>query len=332
MCKQETRMKKVLLIDDDKDVLFLLSKIIERHTDYFISTAENGLDAKSKLKDNSWDLIVTDVNLPDCKGHEIVNYARKFNSFAKILMITGDSDSRAVIEALNLKVDSYLLKPFDTSEFLSTVKNLANISKQFIAPRKILAIGAHPDDVEIGCGGTLLNHKVYGDDVSVLTLSNGEQGGNPSIRAYEARHASHLLGADLTLCDLIDTGISAGKETISVIEKVLELMKPDLIYTHSKNDAHQDHRNVYKATMVAARSVSSIECYQSPSSTIEFKPSRFVDITKQIKSKIDLIKCYETQINKCNYLKSSFIMSSAEYWGRFANYSMVEPFEVVRGV
>ncbi len=325
-------MKKILLIDDDQDILFLLSKIIERHTGFFLSTAKDGKEAKSKLKNNNWDLVITDVNLPDCTGLEIVSYARQHNDLAKTLVITGDSDASIVIEALNLKVDSYLLKPFDSSQFLKRVNDLVNMSKQIIIPRKVLAIGAHPDDVEIGCGGTLLNHKNHGDEVSVLTLSNGEQGGNPSVRAYEARHASHKLGASLTLCDLIDTHITAGNETISVIEKVIAQIKPDLIYTHSKNDAHQDHRNVHKATMVAARTVSSIECYQSPSATIDFKPSRFVDISKQMERKMDLIQCYETQTNKCDYLKSSFIKANAEYWGRFANYSMVEPFEVIRSI
>ncbi len=325
-------MKKILLIDDDQDILFLLSKIIERHTGFFLATAENGQVAKSKLKNNNWDLVITDVNLPDCTGLDIVSFARRYNSLTKVLMITGSADANVVIEALNLKVDSYLLKPFDSNQFLERVNDLVNMSKQIILPRKILAIGAHPDDVEIGCGGTLLNHKMQGDQVSVLTLSNGEQGGNPSVRAYEAEHASHVLGASLTLCDLTDTNISAGNETISTIEKVIAEIKPDLIYTHSNNDAHQDHRNVHKATMVAGRAVSSIECYQSPSATIEFKPSRFVDISKQMKRKLSLIKCYETQVNKCEYLKSSFIRANAEYWGRFANYSMVEPFEVIRSV
>ncbi|MBL4773773.1 MAG: hypothetical protein JKX98_09320 [Alcanivoracaceae bacterium] len=78
--------------------------------------------------------------------------------------------------------------------------------------------------------------------------------------------------------------------------------------------------------------VKNLECYQSPSSTIDFKPSRFSDITQQLKQKIELIKCYASQYEKCRYLKQSLISSTAEYWGRFSTYGMVEPFEVIWSV
>lgn len=325
-------MKKILIIDDDKDILFLLEKIIERCTDYTVVTVENGAQAQVWLGKNHWDLVITDVELPDCSGLSMVEQIRKHNPDAKVLMITGHHDTHTVIDALHLKVDAFLLKPFERNAFITQVKELVNTTKPSRSAKKILAIGAHPDDVEIGCGGTLLKHILAGDSVSVLTLSNGAQGGNPAVRAFEAQSASELMGADLTMCDLQDTQIQDGPETIGLIEAAINKVKPDLVYTHSRNDAHQDHRNVYQATLVAARAVASVACYQSPSATTEFRPSRFVDISDHLNKKLQLIECYQTQTDKCKYLQKSVIESTAAYWGRFANYKPVEPFEVVRSV
>ncbi len=325
-------MKHILLIEDDKHLLNMLQLLIQRNTNFNLITAQNGVEAKALLNNRLWDVIITDLNLPDCTGLELVELIRAHNDLAKILMITGNNDTHNVIKALNLKVDAFLLKPFDNDGFIESIKKLADLNKNSIRPKKVLAIGAHPDDVEIGCGGTLLNHKNNGDHIFTLTLSNGEKGGASSVRSLEAQKASELLGSQLTLCDLADTKISSGTETISLIEQAIAKYQPDQIYTHSKNDNHQDHRNVFQATIVAARSIPCIECYQSPSANIDFKPSRFVDISQQMARKINLIKCYATQFGKCRYLKKSLIKANAEYWGRYANYSLVEPFEVIRSV
>jgi LmbE family N-acetylglucosaminyl deacetylase len=325
-------MKYILLIEDDKILLDMLQNLIKRKTACKVITAGNGKEAKQLLLEKSWDIVISDINLPDCSGLELVEFIKEHNELAKILMITGNSDSNNAIKALNLRVDAYLLKPFDHGQFINTINKLKTQVNKKTSSLKVLAIGAHPDDVEIGCGGTLLNHKDKGDQIHILTLSNGEKGGNSSIRALEARKASGQLGSQLTLCNLIDTEISSGHETISIIENIIKKFKPDLIYTHSKNDNHQDHRNVHKATIVAARSTASIESYQSPSASIDFKPSRFVDVSKQMKNKLRLIKCYATQFTKCKYLNRSIIQANAMYWGRYANYSLVEPFEVIRSV
>ena len=70
-----------------------------------------------------------------------------------------------------------------------------------------------------------------------------------------------------------------GAETISIIEAAIRELHPTHVYTHSLEDTHQDHRAVHAASLVAARGVPNVYCYQTPSSTVEFKPHRFVDIT-----------------------------------------------------
>ncbi|MEM9458357.1 MAG: PIG-L family deacetylase [Myxococcota bacterium] len=193
----------------------------------------------------------------------------------------------------------------------------------------ILAVGAHPDDVEIGCGGTLALHASRGDRIVILTLSSGARAGDPRQRREESRAAAARLGAELVIGSLPDTKMSDGPETIEVISKVVAEHQPSVVYVHSGVDRHQDHRAVHKATMVAARSVPSVYCYQSPSTTVEFSPRRFVSIDGCLDEKQALIQYYASQTAK-DYLCPQLIEATARYWGRFVGETAVEPFETIR--
>src|ERR1019366_3216636 len=117
-----------------------------------------------------------------------------------------------------------------------------------------------------------------GHEVSILTLSRGARGGTEAARAGESELAARVLGATLYLDDLQDTSISESDPTISVISRVVESVRPTAIYTHSFHDVHQDHRNTYRAAMVAVRNIGRVYCFQSPSATVDFRPTRFVNI------------------------------------------------------
>ena len=101
---------------------------------------------------------------------------------------------------------------------------------------RVLAIGAHPDDVEIGCAGALLTHAARGDLITVLTLSRGSVGGTADQRRRESRNASSAMSAQLILADFIDTEIHTDPDLIRVIEYVVGQVHPATVYVHSPND------------------------------------------------------------------------------------------------
>ena len=156
----------------------------------------------------------------------------------------------------------------------------------------MLAVGAHPDDVEIGIGGILLRHASEGHDVTVLTLTGGEAGGVASDRAVESQRAAELMSARLIHASLADTSVSEGGATIGTIVEVIDEIKPTTVYTHTNRDVHQDHRNAHSATLVAARGISRVFCYQAPSTSVEFKPTRFVAIDEFLERKIEVIQAF----------------------------------------
>jgi LmbE family N-acetylglucosaminyl deacetylase len=202
-----------------------------------------------------------------------------------------------------------------------------------VARERVLAIGAHPDDVEIGCGGTLLDHRRRGDRITILTMSRGAIGGDAASRTDEAAATAASIGAQLLLGSLPDTQISDGVETIRLIEAVVRAIDPTVVYVHSPNDNHQDHRAVSSATMSATRGVRRVFAYQSPSATNGFTPTQFVAIDDVMDRKVEVLNMFGSQ-NGRSYLEPEMVIASCRYWARHLSASAryAEPFEVVRSV
>ncbi len=194
----------------------------------------------------------------------------------------------------------------------------------------VLAVGAHPDDVEIGCGATLLRHRAAGQPVTVLTLSRGAVGGPREQRRREAAAASMTLGADLLMADLPDTQMASSPEMVTLIEETIALVGPTTVYVHSAHDNHQDHRAVHEATVIAARRVPQLYCYQSPSSRNGFAPTKFVPVSDTIDGKVEMLGHYASQATR-HYLDPELVLATARYWARqLPAERYVEPFEVLR--
>ncbi|MFT5434735.1 MAG: hypothetical protein ACI9OJ_005449 [Myxococcota bacterium] len=90
------------------------------------------------------------------------------------------------------------------------------------------------------------------------------------------------------------------------------------------------YRNVHHATRVGARSVSQVYCYQAPSTTIDFRPTQFLNIDDQRNETLALLAAYGSQTQCRLYLTDDAITATAKYWGRFAGFGLVEPVEVLR--
>jgi len=321
---------KILIVENDLDFSYILRKWVSQPL-YELTTVNTAEEAEILIEEKQWDLIISDVNLPRKSGIDLLSNIKNQNLECPVILMTGNATLEMAVEAIDKHAQVFLLKPFSKKTILGKISEALHFKKTK-AKRKVLAIGAHPDDVEIGCGGILLRHAKAGDEIHILTMSYGSKGGDSIIRYNEAKKSADALGAELHVANLPDTEIPEGALSIKKIEALVKHINPDVVYTHTLNDSHQDHRSVHRASLVACRDIERVECYQSPSSTTDFKPPRFVDVSDQLKEKLVLIDFYRSQKQKCEYLKESVIESNARYWGRFANYKLVEPLEVIRSV
>lgn len=330
--REQSGRPYVLLVEDDKVTALFVERVLRDQAGYDVRHAAEPVAAQQAVREESFDLVITDIEMPNMTGIELLARLRAFDPVLPVVVMTAHATVDNAVGALRGKADEFLEKPLRAQRLVDTVTALVAKGRaaRQAGRERVLAIGAHPDDVEIGAGGTLLAHRTAGHQVAVLTLSRGARGGVEGQRTGESARAARLLGADLYLEDLHDTAISEGDPTISAISRVVQQVKPTIMYTHSIHDVHQDHRNTHRAAMVASRSVGRVYCFQSPSAMVDFGPSLFIGIDDQLAGKLAAIGEYVSQTEVREYLDPGLIESTARYWGRFAKSRYAEAFEVVR--
>ena len=179
----------------------------------------------------------------------------------------------------------------------------------------ILAIGVHPDDIELGCSGTLLRHIHQGRSVGLLDLTRGELGtrGSAAIRAKEAAESARIMGASFRLnAEMADGFFQYTMENVLKIVSFIRSCQPEIVLANAINDRHPDHGRAAKLTADA--------CYYSGLAKIETKdqegnlqerwrpqavyhyiqdynlePDFVVDISPFIDKKFELIKAFSSQ-------------------------------------
>jgi LmbE family N-acetylglucosaminyl deacetylase len=195
---------------------------------------------------------------------------------------------------------------------------------------RVLAIGAHPDDIEIGCGGTLLWHKEIQDEIQLLVMTDDLRSGDDSRlqRRFEAQRSAEMLGAELTFGGLPDKSVEVARG-IEVIEAVASDFGPDLVYAHDPRDTHQDHRSVGYATLSAFRRQQSILLYRSLTSRSP-EGNVFTDIDPFIKQKMELVAQHASQVQPAGFIDLELLVSIARATGHAARTKHAESFHAER--
>ena len=323
---------RILVVDDDSDFGGYLSRVLRSRGSFYVTHELDSTGALRRIETEEWDLLITDIELPGMSGLELLDRVRCLVPGLPVAVLTGHPSVDYAVTALRNAAAEFMQKPIAADELVAKATELVEAGRKARAEGReiVLAIGAHPDDVEIGAGGTLLAHRTAGDTVAILTLSRGARGGDQAMRAREAQEAADVIGARLFLDDLEDTRIQEGDPTIGVIDAIITDLQPTVVYTHSVHDIHQDHRNVHRAVMVAARRVGRVYCFQSPSATIDFRPTYFVAINEHLGRKLKAIETFGSQYTVRDYMEPDLIASTARYWSRYCAGNHAEPFETIR--
>jgi bacillithiol biosynthesis deacetylase BshB1 len=192
----------------------------------------------------------------------------------------------------------------------------------------LLAIGPHPDDVEICCAGTLLKVKAAGGRVGVVDLTAGELGtrGTRERRAAECEAASRELGLDHRSClDLGDGRLRETRENELAVAAVLRRLRPELVLAPWREDDHPDHEHAARLVKNAAflAGMAKVETGDPPHrprailyypGRREFRPSFVVDITAQWEQRRRAALCYKSQFHDPDSSEPPTAISSPDFW------------------
>jgi N-acetylglucosamine malate deacetylase 1 len=178
-------------------------------------------------------------------------------------------------------------------------------------PVDVLAIAAHPDDVELTCGGTLASLKAKGYRFGIVDLTRGEMGtrGTAEIREAEARHAAEILGADFReMLDLGDGALRRDRDAELAVIDVIRRERPRLILTPYPDDRHPDHRRAGQLVTDAAfyaglRKLETKHAAHRPQQTLYFstfqshEPDFLVDVTPFVEVRRAAMRAFASQFH-----------------------------------
>jgi LmbE family N-acetylglucosaminyl deacetylase len=227
---------------------------------------------------------------------------------------------------------------------------------RMIKMKKVLVIAAHPDDEILGVGGTVLKHVKDGDECIGIILGEGmtsrydkrELADNSKVEKLheDTYKAAQFVGYKKVYMEsLPDNRFDSVPllDIIKIIEKYIEDIKPDIIYTHFSGDLNIDHKITFEAVLTATRPigdeyVKEIYAFETVSSTewnfssaTNFKPNYFVDTTETLDGKLKAMECYKSELREFPHPRSNInLKASALKWGSVIGKNYAEAFEVVR--
>ena len=193
--------------------------------------------------------------------------------------------------------------------------------------KTILALGAHPDDLELGCGATLAKLIERGAKVCAIIFTDGSKGGPGVDRGEETLTALRSLGVQsVRQHSFPDTRLHEHlNDLIATIEHHVREISPSRVYTMFHGDRHQDHRTIYEASIVACRRVPQILAYETPSSYPNFVPTVFEPIDDFIERKVAALKLHRSQGERL-YMHEEKIRSAAHFRGVQVDLGQTEGF------
>ena len=214
--------------------------------------------------------------------------------------------------------------------------------------KKVLVIAAHPDDELLGVGGTIALHSVVGDLVTCVVAAAGalkhDSVGEHGVHAQAQRAAKVLDVHELILLDFPDQGLDKFSlvEIISPLEKIVEKVRPDVVYLQYGYDINRDHQILFQAALVATRPmeqfIEAIYAFDTVSSTEwayprSFVPDTWVDISATLERKIEAMACYETELRDWPHPRSLHSLRvKAESAGSQVVSQAAESFMTIRRV
>ncbi len=198
--------------------------------------------------------------------------------------------------------------------------------------KRVLFLGAHPDDIEIGCGA-LIHNIVNKTEILCVTLSDNQK--NPDLKKVKNEHLESMkvLGVpeEKVVFGPFETRVfpDARQNILEYFLKLRKEFKPDLIFTHSKQDVHQDHNTMTDEALRAFRGITVLG-FDVVRSSYGFFPNFLVDVTEEnVNKKIEALSQYDTYQDRY-YFNAELTRSIMVRHGALAERPFAEGFDILR--
>ena len=315
----------ILLVEDDATDAHLMEAVIGQAGDFEVTTAIDGDIGAALIVSGEWVCAIVDLMLPGKDGVEVIQAGRKKYPDLPIMFVSASSKEALIDAAFRAGANHQLTKPIDPEDVLARLREYSGPVKTDDAPT-VVAVGARPGDLEMGCGGLLCKHRARGHRIAIVNLAGG---GDPhSDLAERARLAADLLDAKMENMGEETRHIADQDQATATLKKVFETSSPGILYVPTASSDRPSSVETHRVALALAESVPNVLAYQDPGATEDFQPQFFVDLVPQMKHKLQLVALYD-QFGLEN-VSTELVKERALYWGRYTDAAEVEPLEVIR--
>lgn len=314
---------KILLVEDAVEDALIVQILLRKAGNFVTVHCQDGDRAVELLGSQGFDLVLTDLNLPGFDGFDLTNYVKENHPEVPVLVITGYQSPEYAERAKEAGAARVLLKPVDRDELLRAVRELLDISREERNVGVVVAVGARPGDIELGCCGTLLAHRDRGDSVILLLLEK-----TADVEMEQVYSAAQVLGARVLIPEAEGEDMAHPDSLAAFIAGVVKEVKPHAAYIPAVEDDAPDRRRAHRLAFEALDSVPNVVSYVTATTGLGFRPSRFVNLGGRMTRKHEVLSMYRDSGRRD--LSDRFADALARYWGRFADFSEVEPLNVIR--
>jgi DNA-binding response OmpR family regulator len=356
---------RILLVEDDLDQAHLLKFLLEGEGSYVVTLAQDGLKGSALVRDQKWDLVITDLNLPGADGMAVVEASRKHSPGTPVLATTGYTGPEYADRAREEGADDVLLKPLDRDDLLNRVAALLAGATPQEASRvgpetptlptradpapsagerydpadptseppadfhRVLAISIRPGDAEAGCGGTLLEHRKRGDRVVLLTLTHGTPGDRGERRRDHAKGAGRAMGIRFFVGNAGSGDDPLESDLERLVRGALKEIDPHLLYIPTPHHRNPAFRVVHETAVAQASDEARLFAYDPGDAQPEFNPDTFVPLEGSLEEKMSVIQAFDPA--DAEHLSAERIVTTSRFWGRHLGGRPAEALARVRG-
>jgi LmbE family N-acetylglucosaminyl deacetylase len=203
----------------------------------------------------------------------------------------------------------------------------------------VLGVGAHYDDLELGCSGMLINHVQQGDKVTMLVITDsayknpvGDLIRTADVAYEEGLKAAQIIGAELICLNYPTFEVPFDEDLTKKITWYIEELNIDTLYSHWTHDLHRDHQYAAKNTLMAGRHVPRFLMYRSNfyNTEYQFRGNFYSDISDVMEQKLKVIKAHKSELERVRYSWLDFFTKQHANDGQTIGVPYAECFEIVR--